>query len=115
MKHLFFLLLTFFTLSFYACEEEPTFEELYAGSWNMIFDGDFSGEKLVIIKSDGSFSFSITIAAGILGIGEIINDIEGTVSETGLLEGDIFMNGDDIGDFTGTLKDTGIGDGVYTT
>ncbi len=107
------LFLTILILTIGGCKKNKSFEEKYVGAWDITFDGSFSGEKTVIIKSDGTFSFSIVLSQGLFG--STTNTFTGNVNEKGMIEGDIFMSGDDIGDVTGTLDENGIGEGVYIT
>ncbi|QQS29601.1 MAG: hypothetical protein IPM47_01215 [Sphingobacteriales bacterium] len=107
------LLLSFLFTSNVGCKKEKSFEEKYAGAWEITFSGSFSGEKTIIVKSDGSFNFSIVLQQGLFG--SVTNSFTGFILESGAVEGDIFMSGNDIGDVSGNLEDNGTGEGIYVT
>ncbi len=113
MKNLLIFLAILFLFSLSACEKEKSFEEKYVGAWDLTFDGSYSGEKTVIVKSDGSFSFEVVLIESFFD--NLVNTLSGKILEDGTVEGDVFMSGDDIGDFIGTLEDNSLGEGTYAT
>lgn len=112
MKKSIAILLSFLIITTASCKKE-TFSDLYAGAWEITFDGSFSGSKTMVIKEDKTFNFSIILSQGIWG--STTNNFVGEVSDKGKITSDIFISGDDVGDVVGNLEKNGTGTGIYVT
>jgi len=83
----------------------------YAGNWNFVYDGIYSGSTEWRIEQDGQFGVTITVEKDSRTFS---NYIVGEVSETGEVSGSILLSGNRIGSLSGNMKNNA-GSGIYKT
>jgi hypothetical protein len=112
----FFLILTLITFLFLSgCEKEesPTqsSSNLYSGSWQLVFAGDYIGSGNFSIDSEGKFAVNVLLYDG---SGTFTNTIEGSVSSSGSMNADIYYSGSKIGTASGNFTSKS-GNGSWST
>ena len=83
----------------------------FAGIWNFVYDGIYSGSTEFTIDQKGIFKATITVKNE---SHTFTNYIYGEVNEMGEVTGSILLSGNMIGSLSGTMKGNN-GNGIYKT
>lgn len=112
----FLTILTFITILFLSgCENEESLTQSssspYSGSWQIVFAGSYTGSGNFNIDSKGKFAVNVLLYDG---SGTFTNTIDGSVSNSGSVNADIYYSGSKIGTVSGTFLSKS-GNGSWST